>query len=86
MVRLFDPRSGEAKAVLKHEGKVMSAVYLPELEQVLSTSDDKTARLFDLEQGTELQKWPDVSSAVHDGKSGMIVFASPDGTLRFFAS
>jgi WD40 repeat protein/serine/threonine protein kinase/tetratricopeptide (TPR) repeat protein len=65
---------------LGHEGRVLFVHFSPDGKRIVSTSDDKTVRLWDSETGT-----PVIAPLRHDDKAWFADF-SPDGNLLVTAS
>lgn len=76
-IKLWDPRTGEVKRVLKgHEGAVSSLAISPDGNTLVSGSLDETARVWDLQTGSQkavLEK--------HAGGGLSSVALSPDGRM-----
>jgi hypothetical protein len=71
-----------------HDARVRSAVFDTQGKSILTASDDRTARLWDVATGNQVavlaghQNW--VLSAIFDTKSGRVLTASSDRTARLW--
>ena len=72
--------TGKQKFVLKHDGPVWNVVFSPDGKYVATTSNDKTARIWDAATGKQI-----FDPLKHDGWVRNVVF-SPDGKFVATAS
>ena len=72
-VRIWDLRTGE-KLTLQHEGNVEAALFSPDGRQVVTASEDQTARVWDTATGHELLRLPHPQAVT-------ALAVSPDGNL-----
>jgi len=86
---LNTPKNPESISTLPgHEGKINSAKFSPNGHQILSTSEDKTARIWDVEQRTLQVKLSGHSDGVKyaefNSSGDKVVTASADKTVRLW--
>ncbi len=72
--------SGESKILSGHQGLVWNIEFSPDSRFLISGSDDRTVRLWEVETGVELN-----SIAAHQGSVNSVAF-SPDGCFAASAS
>ena len=65
---------------LGHSGKISKILFTPDGKNIISTSEDKSIRIWDVESGESLAKF---ASQIGDGPEGMIYASSlsPDGRI-----
>ncbi len=72
----------------RHTGSVWSAAYSPDGTQIVTASDDRTARIWDTATGQEVRQLSghtdSVRSAAYSPDGAQIVTASDDGTARIW--
>lgn len=87
---LADWRSGRPTAerqFLGHTDRVVSAVFSPDGRHVLTASFDRSARIWDLDTGKELQSFvheAGVNSAVFSPDGRFVLTATSDGKVNFW--
>ena len=83
------PAQHQLRAVLKHDGPVLTVAVSPDGRWILTASEDGTARLWDRvtgkPRGPALRHGAAVRRAAFSPDGGRILTASDDGTARFWA-
>jgi WD40 repeat protein len=75
-IRLLDPSAGRIRALDGHSRGVTSLAFTPDGRRLVSTADDRTARVWDARTGNEVEFtrriWPDVQQVVFNPEGDLI--------------